>query len=74
MRMKPLRDGSRAVGLFNREQGVVTATVKFSEIGLGEDAQVRDLWQQEELGRFHGSFSVDVPEHGVVLVRIGGGK
>ncbi len=68
--MKPMKDGSKAVGLFNREQGVVTVTVKFSDIGLQEDALVRDLWNQADLGKFHGSFSVDVPDHGVVFVRI----
>jgi alpha-galactosidase len=68
--MKPLKDGSKAVGFFNREQGVVTVGVKFSDVGLPEDALVRDLWERKDLGKFHGSFSVDVPEHGVVLVRI----
>ena len=66
--MKPLKDGSKAVGFFNREQGVVTVEVKFSDIGLPGDASVRDLWERKDLGRFQGSFSVDVPEHGVVLV------
>lgn len=68
--MKPLKDGSKAEGFFNREQGVITAGVKFSEIGLPEDALVRDLWERKNLGKFQGSFSVDVPEHGLVLVRI----
>ena len=68
--MKPMKDGSKAVGLFNREQGVVTITVKFSDIGLQEDASVRDLWNRADLGKFHSSFSVDVPEHGVAFVRI----
>jgi alpha-galactosidase len=68
--MKPMKDGSRAVGFFNREQGVVSAAVKFADIGLREDASVRDLWDRKDLGRFHGSFSVDIPDHGVVFVRI----
>jgi alpha-galactosidase len=68
--MKPLADGSKAVGLFNREQGVVTVTVDFKDIGLKDDAEVRDLWQHKDLGKFHGSYSADVPEHTVVFVRI----
>ncbi|MEO6983484.1 MAG: glycoside hydrolase family 27 protein [Edaphobacter sp.] len=68
--MKPLQDGSKAVAFFNREQGVVTVGVKFSDIGLPEDVSVRNLWERKDLGKFHSSFSVDVPEHGVVLVRI----
>lgn len=68
--MKPMVDGSKAVGFFNREQGVVTIPVKFSDLGLGEAASVRDLWEKKDLGTFHGSFTTDVPEHGVVFVRI----
>ena len=68
--MKPLKDGSKAVGLFNREGGPVTVTVKFSDIGLQENASVRDLWKRADLGKFHGSFSADVGTHGVVFVRI----
>jgi alpha-galactosidase len=68
--VKPLADGSKAVGLFNREQGVITVSVNFKDIGLGDEAEVRDLWQQKRLGTFHGSYSVDVPEHSGVLVRI----
>jgi alpha-galactosidase len=69
--MKPRADGSKAVGLFNREQGVVTVSVNFKDIGLKDQAQVRDLWARKSLGNFNGSYAVDVPEHSVVLVRIG---
>lgn len=68
--MKPLGDGSKAVGFFNREQGIVTASVTFSEIGLGASATVRNLWEKKELGQFQGKFSTDILEHGVVMVRI----
>jgi alpha-galactosidase len=67
---KPLADGSHAVGFFNREQGTVNVSVSFTDLGLGEDATVRDLWEHKDLGHFHGNFSVDVPQHGVVLIRI----
>lgn len=68
--VKPLADGSKAVGLFNREQGVVTVSVKLNDIGVPDEAAVRDLWLRRDLGKFHGSYSVDVPEHSGVLVRI----
>jgi alpha-galactosidase len=67
---KPLADGSHAVGLFNREQGTIKVTVTFSDLGLPQDATVRDLWQHKDLGAFHGAFSADVPQHSVVLLRI----
>jgi alpha-galactosidase len=68
--MKPLADGSKAVGLFNREQGSVKVSVRFSDIGLGKIAKARDLWQRRELGIFNDTFFADVAPHSVVLVKL----
>jgi alpha-galactosidase len=68
--VKPLADGGKAVGLFNREQGIVTVAVNFGDIGLPDEATVRDLWLRKDLGKFRGNYTVDVPEHSCVLVRI----
>ena len=68
--MKPLADGSKAVGLFNREQWTIKITVKFSQIGIGARATVRDLWGRKDLGIFNGSYSADVAEHGAVMIRV----
>jgi alpha-galactosidase len=70
--MKPLADGSRAVGLFNRQRTTEQIIVDFTSIGISGDATVRDLWLKKDLGSFHGKFSAYVPRHGVVLVRIKG--
>jgi alpha-galactosidase len=69
--MKPLVDGSKAVGLFNR--GVHAAspvTVYFRDIDIGEKASVRDLWAHKDLGVFAGSFTATVPSHGVVMIEV----
>ena len=68
--MKPLADGSKAVGLFNREQSTIKITLKFSQIGIIGRATVRDLWTRKDLGVFDGSYSADVQEHGVVMIRV----
>jgi len=68
--MKPLADGSKALGLFNRQHTIESVRVNFSQIGIRGPAQVRDLWLKKDLGAFTGSFSAYVPSHGVVLVRI----
>ncbi len=68
--MKPLADGSKAVGLFNRELGVMAVTAHFRDIGVGEDARVRDLWAGKDLGDFHDKYTADVPGHGAVLIRV----
>jgi len=70
--MKPLADGGKAVGLFNRQRNTEQMTVDFSTIGITGEATVRDLWLKKDLGSFHGQFSAYVPRHGVVLVKIKG--
>jgi len=67
--MKPLEDLSRAVGLFNRGWGAMPVTVNFRDIGLGDSANVRNLWTGKDLGRFQVTYTVLVPQHGVVLIR-----
>ena len=68
--MKPMADGSKVVGLFNRQRTVEQLTVGFSQIGVSDEASVRDLWLKKDLGNFKDKYSAYVPAHGVVLVRI----
>jgi len=68
--MKPMADGSKVVGLFNRQRTTEQMNVKFNEIGIQKSATVRDLWLKKDLGSFTDGFSAYVPSHGVVLVRI----
>ena len=68
--IKPLADGSKAVGLFNRGEGENPVTVNFKDIGVKKTAAVRDLWAAKDLGAFDESFTAYVPRHGVVMVRI----
>jgi alpha-galactosidase len=68
--MKPMADGSKIVGLFNRQRTTEQMTVNFSQIGEQGEAHVRDLWLHKDLGAFKDKFSAFVPRHGVVLVRI----
>jgi alpha-galactosidase len=71
---KDMEDGSKTVGLFNTD-GYQNRDISldWSAIDLPEDSEwtVRDLWRQQDLGDFRGSFTArDVPAHGVVLVRL----
>jgi len=68
--MKPMSDGSKVVGLFNRQRTVEQMTVDFSQIGIHGEATVRDLWLKKDLGAFKDSYSAYVPTHGVVLIKI----
>ena len=68
--MKPLEDGSFAVGLFNRGEIGAKVTVLWSDLGISGKQLVRDLWRQKDLGKFYDKYSAKVKRHGVVMIRI----
>jgi alpha-galactosidase len=68
--MKPLSDGSKAVGLFNLGEGPEKMTVNFSEIGISGVAKVRDLWAHKNVATSVTSYSATVPRHGVVMIKV----
>ena len=68
--MKPMQDGSKVVGLFNRQRTSEQITANFAQIGIRGEASVRDLWLKNDVGTFKDSYSAYVPPHGVVLIRI----
>ncbi|HUU94091.1 MAG TPA: alpha-galactosidase, partial [Phycisphaerae bacterium] len=65
-----MEDGSKAVGLFNRDEVPRTVAVRWSDLGITGPHTVRDLWRQKTIGVFDGQFSTRVLVHGVVLVRL----
>jgi alpha-galactosidase len=67
---KDMEDGSKAVGLFNRDAAARTVTVRWSDLGLSGPHRVRDLWRQQDLGTFDSKFEARVLAHGVVLIRV----
>lgn len=68
--MRPLADGSKAVAFFNKGESPGNITVLFRELGLPAKAEARDLWAHKDLGSFTDSFSTQVPQHAVVLLRM----
>ena len=68
--VKPLEDGSRAVGLFNRGEWETEMTVTWSQLGLKGSQKVRDLWRQKDLGVIEREHRVRVPRHGTVVLRL----
>jgi alpha-galactosidase len=69
---KPLKDGSRAVILFNRDGVEHQIIAAWEALGYPDHlaASVRDLWQHKDLGKFTGKFSASVASHGVVMVTV----
>ena len=68
---RPLAGGAQAIGLFNRGGTPAKITVKWSDLGLkSAPAHARDLWAHSELKLDAGEYSVTVPAHGVVMLRV----
>jgi alpha-galactosidase len=67
---RPMEDGSLAVGLFNRGEGLKAIEAKWEDMGISGPQKVRDLWRQREVGITEGKFEAFVARHGVVLVRL----
>jgi alpha-galactosidase len=67
---KPLADQSQAVGLFNRSEAALTMTLDFKAIGLSPPAKVRDLWEHKDIATVQDTYTVEVPKHGVVLLKV----
>jgi alpha-galactosidase len=68
--VKPLADGGKAVGMFNRGESVMPVTAYFQDVGVSESVSVRDLWARKDLGTFKGGFTSEVPSHGVVMIKV----
>jgi alpha-galactosidase len=68
--VKPLNDQSQAVGLFNRSESDLRMTLDLNLIGFNGSAKLRDLWEHRDIGAVQGSYTVEVPKHGVVLVKV----
>lgn len=82
--VKPLEDGSFAVGLFNTDNfgqtpqsyfrwGDETSkpfAFDFTKAGLSGTWKLRDVWKQKDLGVFENSFETEIAHHGVVLLRL----
>ena len=70
--VKQLSDGSRAVVLFNRGLTTETISVSWTEMGYPSylKANVRDLWKHEDIGKLKKKYSVEVPSHDAVMVKV----
>ena len=68
--VKPLADGSHAVGLFNRSESATNMTLDLNSVGAPASAKLRDLLDHKDLGMVQNCYSAEVPKHGVVLLKV----
>jgi len=71
--VKELADGAKAIGLFNTGGKPITITLDWRAAGLKGPQQLRDLWRQKDIGTFNGSYSSEIPSHGVLLLKVSPG-
>lgn len=69
--VKPLKDGSKAVAVFNETDATRAVNVGAAEIGLQDEAsyRLRDLWTHKETTG-DGSIKLELPAHATVMYRI----
>jgi alpha-galactosidase len=68
--LKQLAGGSRAMGVFNTGDATLALDVPLHDLGLTGAWSARDLWRQKDLGVVTGTARVEVPSHGVVLLKL----
>jgi len=70
--VKELEDGSKAIGIFNLQNEFHSLSLNWEDIGLKGAPQVRDVWQQKDLGKKEKGYTVTVAPHGVSLIKVAG--
>ena len=69
--VKPLKDGSVAVGVVNLDSAAGNATVKPSDLPVkGSVRSARDLWAHADVKFANGEYSASVPAHGTLLLKV----
>jgi alpha-galactosidase len=69
--IKPLADGSVAIGVVNLGASAATATVHASDLNLsGKVKGARDLWSHRDVSFTGDSYSASVASHGVLMLRV----
>jgi alpha-galactosidase len=68
--VKPMEDGSIAVGLFNLSEARRDITVTAADLGVSGRQRVRDLWRWKDIGTIADAYTANIGRHGVMLVRM----
>ena len=67
---RPLADGTMAVAIFNKNDSTGTVTLPFGDFGMYGKTVVRDLWGRRVLVTAMGRYTVNVPPHDVMLLKL----
>ena len=69
---KPLSGGAKAVAIFNyvTDDEAEPLTLQLKDVGFTGPVHARDLWTHKDLGILHDSYTITVPQGGVVMLRM----
>ncbi len=66
---RPLSGKAQAVALFNRAKDEAKMTVRWADLGISR-TRLRDLWSHQDIESRRPEYTVSVPGHGVVMLRV----
>jgi len=67
---RSLSGGAQAVALFNRATAPAQIAVRWADLGINKKGSVRELWLHKSVFDAGAEYSVMVPAHGVVLLKV----
>jgi len=67
---RPLAGGAQAVAFFNRAPDTANVTVKWTDLGIDGKWKARDLWLHQDVEWAGPEYSVTIPGHGAVMLRL----
>jgi len=67
---RTLSRGAHAVALFNRATDPAKLTVHWADLGIGKKTHLRDLWLHQNIEWPGPEYSVTIPGHGVIMLRV----
>jgi alpha-galactosidase len=70
--VRDLKDGGKAVGLFNRGETDVAVTLNAIEASLVGNLpyQIKDIWTGKAMGTLGAELAMPVPKHGAILLKL----
>jgi alpha-galactosidase len=68
--IKPMADGSVAVGVVNLGAAPASTTVNAKDLGVAKVKKARNLWSHQDVQFKDGAYSATVPSHGVLMLRV----
>ena len=70
--MKPLGKSAKkefAVAVLNRGDIPADYTLSFANLGINGVSKARDVWQHKNVSTINGKLSLDLPKHGIAVLR-----